>query len=215
MRTLSESLFDQDIINKEVNFTLQSVKDLIDKELEKYHLNEVDWEKVRKGYIPNDPYIIYNDCMGDNDGDFYNFEIFVPNGTIHKKTGKYDDVSIGISFCIAQYGGNINIERMDIMWVDHENDHAYAHSSVLWDLSGWKRHSKLKSNRFTEKNLKSLLDYIKKCIDTIFMMAKRDQQEICDIYMKEDSAASKGDPLMYGRKDRYWYIEKMRKELEK
>ena len=42
-------------------------------------------------------------------------------------------------------------------------------------------------------------------------MMNRDRREICDIYYKRTTKG--GDPLLFGKKDYVWYLEKMKKEL--
>ena len=218
MKTLIESLFDTDNVTKELPMSLDLIHEATLNALKKFNLEKIDWNDIsNKGYISQQPSIL--DEYDHRDDGFFNINIFVPNKYVYRGSKKKDkEVYIGVSICMAvgdeDEGEDVNkfyISRVDVEWIESEYKSLYPHSMNLWDRNRWKRYSGLKTNEINEKTIKDIMKYVVWLVDRTIKMMDRDRQEIYDIFHGNET--DDGDPLMYGRKDRYWYIEKMKKEL--
>ena len=218
MKTLIESLFDTDNVTKELPMSLDLIYGETLNALKKFNLEKIDWNDVySKGYIPQRPSIL-DESMHRDDG-FFNINIFVPNKYVYRGSKKKDEeVYIGVNINMGvgdeDDGEDVNkfyISRVDVEWIESECKRLYSHAMNLWDRNGWKRYSGLKTNEINEKTIKGVIKYVVWLVDRTIKMMDRDRQEIYDIFHGNETDG--GDPLMYGRKDCYWYMEKMKKEL--
>jgi len=215
MKPLAESLFDTDNVTKELPMSLELIHEEILIALKKYNFEVIDWDKLcYDGYILQKPGIMDETNMPEG---WFNITILTPNKLIYKEN-KNDEVYIGVNVCISngdeddhEDENKFYIKRVDTEWLSSHNKSLFPHSSTFWDRSGWKRYSSLKTNEINEKTIKTIVKYVVGLIDKTLKIMNRDRQEICDIYFER--ALNGGDPLMYGKKDWVWYLEKMKKEL--
>ena len=219
MKTLIESIFGADNITSEVHLSLEVIHEQIMIALKKFNLETIIWDDIfHKGYIPQKPGIIDD---SDNIGDgYFNLTILTPNKYVYRGCKyKNEEVYIGINIGIGmgQRDDHENeskpyIKRVDTEWVESEAGALFPHATTLWDRSYWKRYSPLKTNQINEKTVKTIINYIVGLVDKTLKMMDRDRQMIYDIFHGNETEG--GDPLLYGRKDCYWYIDNvMKKEL--
>jgi hypothetical protein len=185
--------------------------------LKKFNLETADWDKFFHGYIYHKPCII--DEKGDMEEGYFNLTILTPNKYVYGRSKNKDkEVYIGVNFLISmgdrddhENENKFYLKRIDVEWVEIENKHLFPRTSNFWDRSGWKHYSPLKTNEINEKTIDTIIKYIIGIVDKVFKMMDRDRQEIYDIF--NGNEVEGGDPLLYGRKDSYWYAGKITKEI--
>ena len=217
MKPLVESLFDKDLVQQGVMLNVDAVYETVCAALKKYNLEDCPYEKLNIGYIPDK-----NIIMMESESDYFSFTVLHPNYLVKSAAkGLFDtdeEVLTGVSFVIGtdedEYNDDyVYLLRVDVHWVGICGNSCAPSSSCLWDRKLWKHYSRLKTNRITSETIDDIIKYILTRIDKSFQMAVKDKQEIYDI--KAGKANSGGDPLMYGKKDRVWYLEKMKKGLRR
>jgi len=219
MKTLVESIFGNDNITSEVHLSLEVIHEQIMIALKKFNLETIIWDDIfSKGYIPQKPGIIDdNENIGDG---YFNVTVITPNKYVYRGSKyKNEEVYLTANVCIGMGEKDDHedetkpyIKRVDMGWMESEVGGLFPHSNVLWDRSGWKRYSPLKTNQINDKTVKTIINYIVGLVDTLLKMMNRDRQMIYDIFHGNEMEG--GDPLLYGRKDCYWYIDNvMKKEL--
>lgn len=213
MKTLIESIFGDNITN-DLNISLELIEAEIINSLKKYKLKEVDCKDLfYKGYIPQQPFIMIDDDTV-NDG-YINIAVFSPNELIYKDSQNRDEeVYIGVNVNISkgdeydhQDPNKYYLRRVDVEIYESKHKQLYPHSRTLWDLNGWKRHS-LKTNEINEKTIKSIVKYIVNLFDLVLKMMDRDRQEIYGIFKMPNQVR------YYNEKDEFWYLNKMKEELD-
>lgn len=178
MKTLVESIFG-DNVTSEVPLNIHVVKDLVLDVFKKHGLKEEDYDYIRRNGIPQTPfYMIDLDNIKLKSQPWFDVTFCIPVGTTDKKT-----TAIGAAFCIAasrksDLKNQVILERVDLIYMQDYSISQYrdvsSRNRVFWDLSGWKRHSHLKSNIFTSDNASSLLGYIENFIKIITSALQRD-----------------------------------------
>ena len=219
MKTLIESIFGNDNITSELPLSLGVIHEQIMIALKKFNLETIIWDDLfHKGYIPQKPGII-DDCDDIGDG-YFNICILVPNKYVYRGSQyKNEEVYLGVNICIGMGEKDDHedeskpyIKRVDTEWVESEAQALFPHSTVLWDRNGWKRYSPLKTNQINNNTVKTIIKYIVDLVGKLLKMMDRDRQMIYDIFHGNETEG--GDPLLYGKKDCYWYIDRvMKKEL--
>ena len=178
MKTLVESIFG-DNVTSEVPLDIHAVKDLVLDVFKKHGLKENDYNHIRRNGVPQTPfYMIDLDNINLKSQPWFDVTFCIPAGTTDKKA-----TAIGAAFCIttsrkSDSKNQVILERVDLIYMQDYSDSQHpdvsSRNRVFWDLSGWKRHSHLKSNIFTSDNASSLLEYIENFVKIITSASQRD-----------------------------------------
>ena len=215
MGSLTEGVFGDNITN-DIPLNIEIIKLKILNALKKYNFEIIDWGKYFKGYNPQRPVIVIEDNIIDFN--CFNIAIFSPNKLVYKESkNKHEGVCTGVVVNIGngevfdnQDPNKYYLTRVSVMFTEITEGRATPYAHALWAYDLWKKHS-IKTNEINENTIKSIIKYIVNLFDLSLKMAKKDEQEIRDIYYRE--ADECGDPLLGGKKDRYWYLDKMKKVL--
>ena len=145
----------------------------------KHGLKENDYNHIRRNGVPQTPfYMIDLDNINLKSQPWFDATFCIPAGVADKKT-----IAIGAAFCIttsrkSDSKNQVILERVDLIYMQDYSDSQHpdvsSRNRVFWDLSGWKRHSHLKSNIFTSDNASSLLEYIENFVKIITSASQRD-----------------------------------------
>lgn len=179
MKTLVESIFGDNITN-EIPIDLVTVKDLVLGIFEKCGMKKDDYNRVSKTGMPQSPFYMINlDRIKANSKDqpWFDATFCIPVGTTDEKK-----IAVGASFCITvsrhRSNDQVILERVDLIYLQdysiYQDLGVSSRGRVFWDLSGWKRHSHLKSNVFTSDNVATLLKYIENFVKIISSATQRD-----------------------------------------
>lgn len=216
MKTLKESLFD-DHIKSNLNIDVQTAFDIITQHISKKFRTKLltPKEAYSKKYKEG-KFFYYSADYHHRSMD--GVRLCFLSHTAYNKA--IEDVGIGISICIAS--NDISDEykdiegcylgSIDIGWSVAGDSWVNPDWWTLWVDEEYKRFSNLKTTLINSDTLPDILKYIDWLCKKILDISKRDKDEIQAI-SRGEAWGAEDNPLMKGKKDKIWYINKLKKEL--
>lgn len=211
MRRLVESIFDDDLVQKDVKIDVQKAVDLVCDHLQKtFKVKQI--LPSRKAKPIKEGISIFYDEHYENGKMEQCWIQFVDNVNVSKTSNRYADyIGLCVSICISgDYKRKTDtvLGRIDVGWDACYDIKFDPYWRYLWEDNEYKHHTKLKSNKFNEKNLNNVLNYITQLCQTIVDMIDENGKEIVDTYLGKADLTN-DNPLMYGKKDMIWWVEKL------
>ena len=209
MKTLIESLFDTDLVEKNIYINIKTAFDIITQHIsKKQHIKlleprDANFRKYKEGKL------FYYSKLSSR-----NYDIIFLNHCSYNKAIENIGIGIGIELESDFSTKSCFLKAIDVGWSVACNGKVGLSPKwyTLWREDGYKKFSNLKTNIIDSNSLSDILAYIEWLCKKIVIISERDKDEIQAI-ANGVAWGAKDNPIMMGKKDVIWYINKIKKEL--
>ena len=188
MKSLKESLFDDDLITKEMHIDVQTALNMcLDAISKKFHVKAYTDREFRNLRRPDKEasYLLWAGYYEDGVLDmahimFYNISTPNQSGILH--------MGIAASICISNEDDGVAISRLDVGHVIDGGSQSpnFAWDYCVWDGEMYKTKTKLRSPYFTSKNVNNIIKYIENVCDKVIKQSEIEKGDLStERYMSE------------------------------
>lgn len=207
MKTLIESLFDTDLVEKNIYINIKTAFDIITQHIsKKQHIKlleprDANFKKYKEGKL------FYYSKLSSRNYDI----IFLDYCSYNKAL---ENIGIGIDIELESDFSTKScfFKAINVGWSVADKTCLSPIWYTLWRGDGYKKFTNLKTNIIDSNSLPDILAYIEWLCKKIVIISERDKDEIHAI-ANGVAWGAEDNPIMMGKKDVIWYINKIKKEL--